>query len=445
MNFQSSGRTISAISEKADIRPLRLAALGDGVIGPLSSMRRGASGPECAFIDQRFPIWLGMLLPGVEASENAIVGAPGEFATEIAARANALLDLHPLPDAVLICAGAEDCAAAVRGVAPDADDAARAFRDMADLFAARGVKPIFIIPPPNALFSNGLFADRYVTLASTLRRLCRVATGPALIDPIPDLLKPRARGIEPDPRYASEAGLTSLGAFRLAQTVAARLRALFPHFDLDGADDANSDAALNANPFLDEPGGEVASVVVGACAAGYRIDGHGLGDAAIRASVERSLGRSGQRISFSGSYSTGWGFARLHQRAPMEAIMSLARGDEIEAVCDFELVGPVENIASVSLHATPVWNGGFIGLHSSSYAGGPGVAEPHRGRLRTPRFTLPRELTALNLSLQAHLVPGADRNVSGELLVQSLMVRKAAPSAVGTADQTTRQLKRRRA
>lgn len=429
MTFQPRLRDIEAREKDAGARRLRLAALGDGLVGPISVARRGASGPERFFRDDRFMVWLRTLLPGLDAPESALLGAPGETSVMIARRAEAAIDSGERFDAVLICAGLQDCFAAIRGVAPPPDEMVRAFETMASAFLARDVKPIFLIPPPNPMFSNGLFADRYIAIVATLRRLCRDGAGPVLIDPISSLVKPRANGVTPDPRYVANDNLNRFGAFRLAQTVAERLRELFPDAKLDEGSDAPESAALNANPRLLGAGGAIEGDVAGVCVAGSRLDGSGLGGARIEAALAP---RGGQRLVFSGRYSTGWGFVRLHQRVPAHALEALAGGDVIEALCDIDLAAPVENIASVSLHATAVWDRDFIGLHSSLYGGGPGMAEAYAGRLRTPRFALPRRLDALHVSLQIHLAPGADLAARGEIAVRSLAVRKAeAPARDG--------------
>src|SRR3569833_2130766 len=134
----------------------RLAAMGDGLIGPLVHSARDAAGLNRSFVDNRFINWLRVLLPGASLPERAVFGIPGQTTVAIAERAHEVLNLDPLPDAVLICAGIEDCLATIKGDAPTADQTVYALETLAATFSSNGIVPIFILPPPCALFSNGL-------------------------------------------------------------------------------------------------------------------------------------------------------------------------------------------------------------------------------------------------------------------------------------------------
>lgn len=81
----------------------QLAAMGDGLIGPLVHLKRGSVGLNRAFVDQRFVNWLRILLPGIGLPERAVFGVPGLTTGAIAKRTYEILNLDPLPDAVLIC------------------------------------------------------------------------------------------------------------------------------------------------------------------------------------------------------------------------------------------------------------------------------------------------------------------------------------------------------
>jgi hypothetical protein len=159
------------------------------------------------------------------------------------------------------------------------------------------------------------------------------------------------------------------------------------------------------------------------------MDAHQTGGATIASTVQGGS----QRLSFSGRYSSQWGFVRLSQHIAGQVVDGLARGDEIEALCDFDLSGPVENIAAVSLHATAVWDSDFVGLHSSQYVGGPGLPEPHAGRLRTPSFKLPGRLKRLHLSMQVHLRPGTDLEARGKLELHTMALRRISPAVATTS------------
>jgi hypothetical protein len=422
----------------------RLAAMGDGLIGPLVHSTRNTTGHHRSFIDNRFINWLRVLLPGLRLADDTVFGVPGETTVAVAARAQAVLDLDPLPDAVLISAGTEDCLATIRGVAPTADQTVGALEELATTFSDIGVTPIFVLPPPCALFTNGLFADRFVTIAATLRRLHEREKRIKLIDATHLLMKPNSFGIEPEPRYVSagaDGRLSSAGALRMAQEVARQLRSMVPGSSIRRPP-GRGVKALNANPLLTGSGGAITSKdVTGRCATRYRIDTHQLGGAKVR--VEKHTDRKRvamQRLTFSGRYTTNWGFVRLSQEIDTKIVKGLAAGDVVEATCDFELGGQVENIAAVSLHTTPVWDNDFIGLHSSLYSGGPGVGEGHHGSLRTPRFVVPAAVRKMHVSLHVHLLPGENLTAGGQLDVRAIQVRKVETKAMAAAKSNARKL-----
>jgi hypothetical protein len=422
----------------------RLAAMGDGLIGPLVHSTRDTNGNNRSYIDNRFINWLRVVLPGLRLTDDAVFGVPGETTVAVAARTQAVLDLDPLPDAVLISAGTEDCLATIRGVAPTADQTVGALEALATTFSAIGVTPIFVLPPPCALFSNGLFADRFVTIAATLRRMHEREKRIELMDATDLLMRPKSFGVEPEPRYVpagADGRLSSLGALRLAQEVARQLRSMVPNSSIRRPPDRGV-KALNANPLLTGSGGAITTKdVSGHCATRYRIDTHQLGGAKVR--VEKHTDRkcvATQRLTFSGRYTTNWGFVRLSQDLDTKTVTGLAAGDVIEAICGFELGGQVENIAAVSLHTTPVWDNGFIGLHSSLYSGGPGVSEAHHGCLRTPQFVLPAAVRKIHVSLHVHLVPGENLTAGGQLDIRVIHVRKVEEKTMSAAKSNARKI-----
>lgn len=403
----------------------RLAVIGDGLVGPMLRSGRGQAGLERQFAANCPLTWLMRIRPGLDIGPDRIFAAPGATTVALAGRVPDILDLQPRPDAALISAGLEDCLQTIRGIAPSMEEAADAFETIASELLAAGIEPIFIVPPPCAQFSNGLFADRYVAVAATLRRIAE-RHGLHLVDATPALLKPRARGIEPDERYVSTAGdgaLSELGAFRMAGEIAQ----VVDRPSVAKPAPLGGEGALNANPTLTGKRGVLLTQAVGGhCATGYSIDAHQTGGATITSAVRDGS----QHLRFSGRYSSQWGFVRLSQHVAARIVETLERGDEIEALCDFALSGPVENIAAVSLHATAVWDNDFIGLHSSHYVGGPGVPEPHAGRLRTPSFKLPGRLKKLHVSLQVHLRPGTDLEAKGKLALHAIALRRTAPAVV---------------
>jgi hypothetical protein len=426
------------------MRSFRLAAIGDGHIGPLIHNGRGAAGRERTFIDNRFLNWLRVILPGADLSVEAVFGTPGETTVAVARHVHAILEIDPPPEAVLVCAGMEDCLAAIKGIAPPPDETVCALEAMAEQFSASGVVPIFIVPPPCDLFSNGLFADRYVAISATLRRMHEREGRIGLVDATDVLMKRPAFGVEPDPRYVkagSDGQLSSLGAFRLAQEVARQLQLHFPQISIRRPRTRSGSDGLNRNPLLAGSGGRIVTdAVSGRCATGYCINAHQTGGAKIqaRASAVRE-GEVVQRLAFSGRYSTNWGLVQIFQEIDADTVNGLAGGDIIEAICDFELVAPVANIAAVSLHATAVWDNDFIGLHSSQYIGGAGVSEAHGGRLRTPRFSVPARLKKMHVSVQVHLVPGDNLTVAGELRIYAIVLRTVGRENIAVAEITGRK------
>jgi hypothetical protein len=429
MNFHISALAKPFEHSWTDRGAAALVALGDGLIGPIVHVSSSPGGNGRTLDQGRFLTWLRILMPGLDLPDDAVYGRPGAMTTGIAAQVVEVTDRDPRPAAVLICAGTEDCLATMRGVAPSADETVAALEAIAAQLLAADVAPVFIVPPPCRHFSNGLFADRYVTIAATLRRMSRQDDRISLIDPTEILAERRAFGIEPDPRYAAagaDGRLSELGAFRLAERAAERLRSLLPTTAAEPPCHHAFEGAVNDNPSLSGDLGVVLpDAAQGRCASGYRLEGHQTGGARIEARVAADI-HSGarQRLSFSGRYTTKWGFVRLSQDVPLQNLDPLKEGDVIEAFCDLELKGQIQSIAAIAVHATPVWKTNFIGLHSQNYAGGAGVGVPFHGRLRTPRFRLPEKPTRLHVSLSVHLTPGEQRAAQGEIGIQALLVRK---------------------
>jgi hypothetical protein len=313
----------------------------------------------------------------------------------------------------------------MRGMAPPPDASIAVLESVADVMLGAGMKPVFLVPPPSRHFSNGLFADRYVTLAATLRRLARRDARIGLVDPSTTMAQPGAFGIEPaSGLFHQDEGVlpTPAGALRLAIATAAELRKFLPDADRPHSNLTN---VLNPNPGLR---GNLGSVGVegaaGDVASDFRLESHGLSAVDCRAKV---LEGGGQRINLSGRYSTGWSFVRLVQSVAADTVGTIAKGDRIEAVASVSLRGDVENVAAISLTATPVWRDGYVGLHSHDYAGGAGTGLAYAAELRTPTFNIPAPLSKLHLSLSLYLRPGSELEIDAELDVSSLALRRLAP------------------
>lgn len=408
-------------------------AVGDGLVGPMAPRGAGAGAVARSFDPAHSLTWLRVIMPGLDLAEEDALGQPGETTTASAARLGDILARRRRPAAVIVSCGTADCLATMRGVAPRAEDSVAALESLAGQILATGAIPVFIVPPPSPFFANGLFADRFVAIAATLRRIARQDGRVALVDPTRALGLRGAHGIEPDPVHADPADgrLTETGAFRLAGCIAETLRSRLSWAAVHVADGLVKADAINPNPSLRGGEGTILSGASGTCASECRLDAHGTGGVRVEASV---LPGGTQRLRLSGPCAPGGGFVRLFQDVTPDGLRALGKGDIIEASCDFDLRGPVRGIGALCLLATPVWATNFAGLHSQVHAGGPGIAEPRRGRLRTPVFRLPGHPARLHLSLSVHLSAGESRLVAGDLDIRSLMVRRVDPDEASASD-----------
>lgn len=415
--------------------PVRFAAFGDDLIGPSEVMQTRDGVVERYFPQDRFTSWVRVMAPWITLPEGKLFSLPGATSVKVAAGLGPVLGLAGEVDAVLICAGLHDCFAMMTGTAPPPAETIASFEVMAAKLLDAGMIPVFVVPPPCPQFANGLFADRYIAIAATLRRLARQDRRIGLIDVGRKLVGARAFGIEPDPRFASgdELGtLTPAGAFAFAQAAAKALAALaprlFPGKALPGTAPGTPSDALNPNPTLSGTGGTLSGEgVSGAGADGYTLASHGLTGMTLVAESGASPDvPAGQRLRFGGRATSSWGLVKLSQSLGADALAALAPGDMIEAECAFALQGPVETIASVSLQLTPVWQNGYCAHVSGHYAGDAGISEAHAGVLSVPAFTVKTPLAKLGVSLVVHLRPGTDVPVSGLLDVRRIAVRRVA-------------------
>ncbi|AMJ61167.1 hypothetical protein AXW83_13455 [Bosea sp. PAMC 26642] len=431
----SAGKARQAMSQP--FLPVRLAALGDDQIGPAHVALKRDGVVERHFPPYRFTNWLRIMAPWVVLPETRVFELPGATSVGVAAGLDPVLALAGKIDAVLICAGLHDCFATMTGTAPPPAETAASFETVATKLLDRGMTPIFVVPPPCPQFANGLFADRYIAIAATLRRLARQDKRIGLIDVARVLVGERAHGQEPDPRFATGdmAGtLTPAGAFRLAQAAVKALAGmsprLFPGKALPGTAPETPHDALNPNPTLAGTTGTLAGEgVSGVCADGFLLAAHGLSGLTLSAESGVSDARpAGQRLRFGGRSSSSWGLVKLSQSIDGAQLASLAPGDVIDAECAFALQAPVEGIASVSLQLTPVWQSGYCAHVSGHYSGDAGLPEAHAGVLSVPGFTVSAPLTKLGISLVVNIRPGADIPVSGLLDVRRIVIRKRLAS-----------------
>lgn len=415
--------------------PVRFVAFGDDLIGPGEVVLTRDGTVERFFTPDHFTSWLRVLAPWIALPEARLFSLPGATSVKVAAGLEPVLALAGKVDAVLICAGLHDCFAMMTGTAPPAAETVASFEGMAAKLLDAGMIPVFVVPPPCPQFVNGLFADRYIAIAATLRRLARQDRRIGLIDVAGKLVGARAFGIEPESRFATgddRGTLTPDGAFAFAQAATKALAALaprlFPGKALPGTAPGTPLDALNPNPTLSGTSGTLSGEgVSGACADGYTLASHGLAGMTLVAESGSSPDiPAGQRLRFGGRATSSWGLVKLSQTLAPDVLASLAPGDMIEAECAFALQGPVETLASVSLQLTPVWQNGYCAHVSGHYAGDARVCEAHSGVLSVPAFTVKTPLAKLGVSLVVHLRPGTELPVSGLLDVRRIAIRRVA-------------------
>jgi len=378
-------------------RSARLLVLDDGMLGaPMS----GRTGPDVAFRADSTLVWLGVALPDFDLARADHVECMGQSSVAVAQRLPELLARRPGPGLALIAIGRQDCLATMRGTAPTPTETVLAFEAIAGRLLALGICPVFVLPLPAREFRNGLFADRLLVIAATLRRLAREDGRILLADPTQALRACRARGIEPDEGLVGEGGQpTMAGAARLAAIAAPVLAPVLP---------AGSDADLVWH------------------ARGCSFDLHEI--LGLQVAVLCGDDDCGQvKLGLSGHYATDRGFVRIRQQIEPAPLTLLQPGDEIAASCDYD-IADAPCLDGLTLHMTPVWAKGYAGVHSLGQAGlgfGDGF---RRGTLRTPRFRLPQRLERLHLSVSAYVRPGSDHAASGTLAFDTITLRKTVPT-----------------
>ncbi len=372
-----------------------IAVFGDGLAGPIAVTHREDGRVERAFAADCFATWAAALAPSIVIDEDHVVAMPGATVPAADRRIGELTAMAGRVDAALVVLGLADCFAMTRGTAPPFAETEQAFQAIARALLAVGIRPIFVVPPPCPDFANGLFADRYIAIAATLRRMAREDLSVGLVDATTDLVRPDASGIEPDPAFATgdgEGRLLPGGAFRLGRAVAATLA----RYQAEGS--------VAARPRL--PADVVAMPLNDAVLDTAYADG-------IETVLQARPGRGS--LVFRGVYTSDWHFLRLVLPVPEAMAAILGPGDVIEASCPYLLDGDATNVAAVSLQVLPVWSNGYIGLRSWSYAGGDACLPVHAGVLQTPPFVLPERPVRMSLSISVHLLAGARRRVDAAL------------------------------
>jgi hypothetical protein len=333
-------------------------------------------------------------------------------------------------DSALISVGLQDSFRTMTGTAPAADKTVSSLEEIAAMLIAASVEPVFIVPPPCQQFENGLFADRYLAVSATLRRLARQNKRISLIDATDRLKDPEAFNLVPRDGVAlggDHGLLTAAGAILLAQIAATVIEHAFslPPYVPNGQ--ALASEALNSNPQLKGKGGALnGTFALGKVPDFYTLDSqHGGGLRAFSSSGQRKDADAPCRISVHGRYSSDYPFIRLMHTLPADNVSRLKAGDNIEAVAEFTVAAERRNLAAIQIQLVPVWSTGYIGLRSLEFTGQTLAEFLDHGVVRTPPFAIPAPLDKLSVSLVLYFKPGKNIEADATIDLHSVVVRKS--------------------
>jgi hypothetical protein len=412
-------------------RPVRFAAIGDALM-TLPLVTRRNPGDHVTSFSSASPLnWLRVLAPEIDLPEHRILGVQGENTVKVARRIADVTALSQEIDAALVCVGLQDCFAMITGTAPDARDTIGGLESIVAALLDASITPFVILPPPCVQFANGLFADRYLAIAASLRRMARQTPGMVLVDPTDQMKGQEAFGIEPADGMSSgdEHGrLTPHGAVTLAGCVRQAVQDFYgtpagtaPKLAHSGLE------ALNDNPFLlAGMGGALAGPASkGQAPAGFQLDTtHSAGIRAFSlVNTQAGTGPTCQ-ISCYGRYSSKWCFVRLFNSFSPEALDSINPGDVLEAIWDYELAGPLRNVTLVYGSLTADWTTDYMAVASTDNYDRLTPAQPHAGVLRTPRLTIPEKLSKLSVLITVFFAAGDNLDASATLNLNAVIVRK---------------------
>ncbi len=400
----------------APASPLRAFAIGDAFLAPPRYDARSATTPIVSYQSASTSGCLRAILPGLALEDADIAGRATMNTVSLAAEIDAIAAAHSGHDLALVSVGLVDCEQTIRGVAPEHQASVAALERIVGALLHAGIRPVMLLPPPHPLFANGLFAERFICVSATLRRLARQFPELILVDPTETMKQPGGFGIDPRPDFvdADQGGkLTVAATFVLAELIADALIAAFPAADLAGRRELEGEALLSFEQRASS------DVPAGGVPAGFVLDETHAGGIAADAAV--LLGEVPRlRVRASGTYSSQWPFLRLHRALQPSLIESFAKGSPIAAEAAIGIDSAARGLASVSLQLTPVWETGYVGLSSSEFHGQLQIGSGRIRQLRTPVFLLPGPLKALSVSLMMHFLPGTERTAEAVIDVMAI-------------------------
>lgn len=410
--------TQHAVRRGSVITPgLRAFAVGDALVSPPAYKQQTKSTSVLGYHSSSMLTWLRTMLPGLELEDQDIIGQAGTNTARLAAGIEEVVAARADYDLALVSVGLADSEETTRGVAPSSTEGVAAIERIVATLLRAAIKPVLLLPPPHPLFANGLFADRFIGVSATMRRLARQYPQIILVDPTNRIKRPDGFGIEPQPDLADTGGkLTIAGAFALAELVADALLAALPEAGLASSRDSGGEALLPIARGMRS----------GLLPSGCSLDASKAGGLVAKAMRSE---QGGLRIKASGFYSSQWPLVRLHRTLPPSVFEGLVKGSEIGAEAEIRIRPTTQGLASVALQLTPVWQNDYIGLSSSEFFGRAQIGTGRIKLLRTPRFHLPGPLQRLSVSLLMHFLPGADLIADADVDVLSIALKRSDPPA----------------
>ena len=394
----------------------RAFAIGDSLLGPPLYHLRSATTDIVSYQPASVPAALRRILPGLMLDDGDIIGRDGVNTTGLAGEIDAIVAARAGYDLALVSVGLCDCEQTTRGVAPEPAATVAALERIVGSLLRASIRPVLLLPPPHELFANGLFADRFICVSATLRRLARQFPELILVDPTDRLKRPGSFGIEPRADLAETGGkLTIAGAFGLAELIVDALLAACPSGLLDRPHEPGSIILLPSPP---EAAADDTSTK-------FVLDGVAAGGMAADATIT-STGPA--RIRARGNYSSQWPFLKLQRAVQASCLENLVPGDSIAATAEIRIGERSQGLASVSLQITPVWETGYAGVSSCEFHGQMQIGDGRMRLLQTPRFALPAPLKALNIALMMHFQPATDGTAEATVDVMSIELAHRAAS-----------------
>ncbi|MGX5734067.1 hypothetical protein [Bosea thiooxidans] len=401
----------------------RAFAIGDALLSPPLYSPQTEASSIVSYHSASTLTWLRTLLPGLALADSDIAGHAQTNTVRLAAGIAEIAAARAGYELALISVGSVDCEETTRGVAPAPATGVTAIEHIVGTLLRAAIRPVLLLPPPHPLFANGLFADRFISISATLRRLARQFPEIVLVDPTAKLKRRDGFGIEPQPELVEADGSgrpTIAGAFVLAELIADRLVAALPACDLaqPGVPDGIPLLAPAAGGTAGEP------------PEGFSLETeHAGGIAARLRPAVAPDGRPGLRIEAGGRYASPWPFLRINRDLPPSRLEGLGAGSEITASAEIAIAHAAQGLASVSLQLTPVWRDGYVGASSSEFYGQRQIGSGRIRLLRTPTVRLPGPLQRLTLSLMLHFLPGTERIADGAVDVFSVRFSRSSPGA----------------